>query len=77
MLQCLCIIYLNTVKVIKKQQLVYGIIIEINQVMPFQLIPNLSNTRQVLQGILIMLTMMMIIMTQIKLVRMKPKLLFH
>ena len=48
-----------------------------NPVILFQLILNLSNIKQVLQEILIMLTMMMIIMTQIKLVKMKLKLLFH
>ena len=37
------IIYLNIVKIIKKQQLVYGIIIEINQVILFLLILNLLN----------------------------------
>ena len=31
MLQCLCIIYLNIVKIIQKQQVVYGIIIKMNQ----------------------------------------------
>ena len=67
----------NLAKIIKKQQVVYGIIIEMNQVILFQLIPNLLNIRQVLQEILIILAMMMIIMTQIKLVKMKPRLLSH
>ena len=44
---------------------------------PPSTILNLSNIRQVLQEILIMLTTMMIIMMQIKLVKMKLKLLFH
>ena len=64
-------------KIIEKQQEVCGIIIEINQVILFQLILNLSNIKQVLQEILIMLKMMMIIMTQIKLAKQKLKLLFH
>ena len=59
----------------KKQLVVYGIITEMNQVILFQLILNLSNARQVLQEILTML-MMMITMMQIKLVKIKPKLLF-
>ena len=42
---------------------------------PLSTILNLSNTRQVLQEILTML-MMMITMMQIKLVKIKPKLLF-
>ena len=67
-------------KKLKKKQLeVYGIITEINQIILFQLILNLLNTRQVLQEILtmLMMMMMMIIMTQTKLVKMKLKLLFH
>ena len=35
---------MNTKKIIKKRQVVYGIIIEINQVILFQLILNLLNT---------------------------------
>ena len=61
----------------KKQQVVYGIIIEMNQVILFLLILNLLNTKQVLQEILIMLVMMKKDMMQIKLVKMKLKLLFH
>ena len=60
----------------KKKQEVYGIITEIEQVILFQLILNLSNTKQVLQEILIMLVMMKKDMMQIKLVKMKLKLLF-
>ena len=56
----------------KKQQVVYGIIIEMNQVILFLLILNLLNTRQALQGRLIILVMM-----QIKLVKMRLKLSFH
>ena len=61
----------------KKQQVVCGIITEMNQVILFLLILNLLNTRQVLQEILIMLVMVKIIMMQTKLVKMKLKLLFH
>ena len=61
----------------KKQQEVYGIITEMNQVILFQLILNLLNTRQVLQEILTMLMMIIIIMMQISLVKMKLKYLFH
>ena len=66
-------------KIIRKQHVVYGIIIEINQVILFQLILNLLNTRQALQEVLTMLMMMMtmMIMMQIKLVKKKLKLLFH
>ena len=50
-----------------------------HQVILFQLILNLSNIKQALQGILliIMLMTMMIVMMQIKLVKRKLKLLFH
>ena len=71
----------------KKQQVVYGIIIEINQVILFLLILNLLNIKTILQEILIILMkklqMMMVMksiilnMMQIKLVKMKLKLLFH
>ena len=61
----------------KKQQVVCGIIIEVNRVILFLLILYLSNTRQVLQEILIILVMVKIIMMQTKLVKMKLKLLFH
>ena len=74
-------------KIIKKQQVVYEIIIEMNQVILFLLILNLLNIKQVLQEILIILMkklqMMMVMkliilnMMQIKLVKMKLKLLFH
>ena len=68
----------------KKQQVVYGIIIEMNQVILFL---NLLDIKQVLQEILIILMkklqMMMVTkliilnMMQIKLVKIKLKLLFH
>ena len=70
-------IYLNTAKIINKQQVVCGIIIEMNQVIPFLRILNLLNTRQVLQEMPIILVMVKIIMMQTKLVKMKLKLLFH
>ena len=47
MLQCPCIIYLNILKITKKQQEVYGIM---NQLLIFLLILNLLNIKQVLQG---------------------------
>ena len=65
------------IKNYKKQQEVCGIITEINQVILFQLILNLLNTRQVLQEILTMLVLVKLAMMQIKLVKMKLKLLFH
>ena len=43
-----CIIYLNRVKITKKQQEVCGIITEMNQVILFLLVLNLLNTREVL-----------------------------
>ena len=71
----------------KKQQVVYGIIIEMNHVILSLLILNLLNIKQVLQEILIilmkklqiMMVMKLIIlnMMQIKLVKKKLKLLFH
>ena len=71
----------------KKQQVVDGIIIEMNQVILFLVILNLLNTGQVSQEMLIklikklqiMMVMKLIIlnMMQIKLVKMKLKLLFH
>ena len=61
----------------KKQQVVYGIIIEMNQVILFLLILNLLNTRQVLQEILTMLVIVMMVMMQTKLPKMKLKLLFQ
>ena len=48
-----------------------------NQVILFLLILNLLNTKQALQEILIMLVMVKKGMMQIKLVKMKLKLLFH
>ena len=56
----------------KKQQAVCGIITVMNQATLFLLILNLLNTRQVLQG-----TLMMVMMMQTKLVKMQLKLLFH
>ena len=70
-------ICLNTAKITKKQQVDSGIITEMNQVILFQLILSLSNIKQVLREILIILVMVKIIMMQIKLVKMKLKLLFH
>ena len=61
----------------KKQQEVREIITEMNQVILFLLILNLLNTKQLLQKILIMLVLMKKGMMQIKLVKMKLKLLFH
>ena len=61
----------------KKQQEVYGIIIEMSQVIHVLFILNLLNIRQVLKEILIMLVLMKLAMMQIKLVKMKLKLLFH
>ena len=71
----------------KKQQEVCEITIEINQVIHFLLILNLLNIKQVLQEILIILIeqlllmeviqFQILIMMQIKLVKMKLKLLFH
>ena len=61
----------------KKQQVVSGIITEMNQVILFFLILNLLNIKQVLQEILIILVLGKLVMMQIKLVKMKLKLLFH
>ena len=61
----------------KKQQVVYGIIIEINQLILFLPILNLLNIKQVLQEILIILVLVEEGMMKIKLVKMKLKLLFH
>ena len=60
----------------KKQQVVYGIIIEMNQVILFLLILNLLTIKQVLQEKLIILVLVKKVMMQIKLVKMKLKLLF-
>ena len=46
-MQCPSIIYLNILKITKKQQEVYGIM---NQLLIFLLILNLLNIKQVLQG---------------------------
>ena len=64
--------WLENSKNYKKQQVVYGIIAEMNQVILFLLILNLLNTRQVLQEMLIM-----VIMVQTELVKRKLKLLFR
>ena len=64
-------------KITKKQQEVCGIITEMNQVILFLLILNLLNIKQVLQEILIILVLVKKVMMQIKLVKMKLKLLFH
>ena len=60
----------------KKQQEVCGIIIEMNQEVLFLLILNLLNIKQVVREILIMLVLVKKGMMQIKLVKMKLKLLF-
>ena len=60
-----------------KQQVVYRIIIEMNQVILFLLILYLLNIKQVLQEILIILMLVKKGMMQTKLVKMKLKLLFH
>ena len=61
----------------RKTTVVYGIIIGMNQVILFLQILNLLNTKQALLEILIMLVMMKKGMMQVKLVKMKLKLLFH
>ena len=71
------IIYLNIAKIIKKQQVVYGIIIEMNQVILFLLILNLLNIKTILQEIFKTLMMVKKVTMQIKLVKVKLKLLFH
>ena len=60
----------------KKQKVVYGIIIEMNQVILFLLILNLLNIKIILQEILIILLLMKKVMMQIKLLKTKLKLLF-
>ena len=55
----------------KKQQAVCKIITEMKQVILFHIITNILHTRQVLQGILMM------VMMQTKLVKMKLELLFR
>ena len=57
--------------------LLSGTITEMNQVILIPLNLNLLNTRQVLQEILTMLVLVKLAMMQIKLVKMKLKLLFH
>ena len=59
----------------KKQQGVCGIITEINQVIPFLLLLNLLNARQVLQKILMMLVLVSLVGLQTK-VNMEVKMLF-
>ena len=61
----------------KKRQVVYGIIIEMNQVILFLLILILLNIKTILQKKLITLMMVKKAMMEIKLVKMKLKLLFH
>ena len=61
----------------KKQQVVFGIITEMNQVILFLLILNLLNAIQVLQEILVILAMVKLIMMQTRSVKMKLKLLFR
>ena len=66
---------LNVVKITEKQQEVCGIIIDMNQVIHFLLILNLLNIKQALQEMLIMLVIVKKDKMQIKLVKMKLKLL--
>ena len=61
----------------KKKQVIYGIIIEMNQVILFLLILSLLNIKQVLQEKLIILVLVKKVMMQIKMVKMKLNLLFH
>ena len=61
----------------KKRHVVYGIIIEMNQLILLLLILNLLNIKQVLQNILIILVMVKKGMIKLKLVKMKLKLLLH
>ena len=63
---------LEYTKITKKQQVVFGIITEMNQVIFFHLILNFLKTRRVLQEVL-----MMVMMMQKKLVKMTLKLLYH
>ena len=63
---------LEYTKITKKQQVVFGIITEMNQVIFFHLILNFLKTRRVLQEIF-----MMVMMMQKKLVKMTLKLLYH
>ena len=61
----------------RKQQVVCGVITEMNQVILFLLILNPLNIKQVCREILIMLVLVEKGMMRIKLVKMKLKLLFH
>ena len=61
----------------KKQQVVCGIIIEMDQVILFLLILDLLNIKQVYREILIILVLVKKGMVQIKLVKMKLKSLYH
>ena len=61
----------------KKQQVVCGIIIEMDQVILFLLILDLLNIKQVYREILIILVLVKKGMMQIKLAKMKLKLLYH
>ena len=70
-------IYSNTVQIIEKQQVGCGIITEINQVILFLLILNILNVKQLLQEMLTILVLVKLVMMQIKLEKMKLKLLFH
>ena len=60
-----------------KKMTVYGIIIEVNQLILFLLIRNILHIKQVLQEILIVLVLLKKDMMQIKLTKIKLKLLFH
>ena len=60
-----------------KKTTVYGIIIEMNQLILFLLIRNILHIKQVLQEILIVLVLLKKDMMQIKLTKIKLKLLFH
>ena len=61
----------------KKQQVVCGVITQMNQAILSLRILNLLNTRQVLQEILTTLVLVKPVMMQIKLVKIKLKLLFR
>ena len=61
----------------RKQPAVCGIIMKMNQLILFLLLLHLSNVKQVYRKILIMLVLVKKGMMQIKLVKIKLKLLFH
>ena len=61
----------------KKRQVVYGIIIEMNQLIFFLLILNLLNIKQVLQKILIIMVIVKKSMIKLIFVKIKLKLLFQ